>query len=194
MSHTAFIIGSTGLVGSQLLRLLCNNPEFTAIKILVRKPSGFYHHKVQEFVVDFNDKASYAPLLKGDVFFCCIGTTQKQTPDSNLYYTIDHDYPVNFAKAALKANFKQYHFISAIGADAQSRNFYLNTKGKTEQDLLALPFDSITIYRPSVIEGNRAEKRPLEDIANILMRVLNPILIGSWKKYRSIKTAPTRTG
>jgi uncharacterized protein YbjT (DUF2867 family) len=187
MGQRAFIIGSTGLVGSQLLRLLCNSPEFDAITILVRKPSGFHHHKVQEYVVDFNNKESYAPILKGDVFFCCIGTTQKQTPNRDLYYTIDHDYPVNFAQAAYEAHFSQYHFISAIGADANARNFYLKTKGQAERDLLVIPFKGMAIYRPSIIVGSRTQKRPLETLASTFMKLFNPLLIGSWRKYRSIE-------
>lgn len=77
--------------------------------------------------------------------------------------------------------------ISAIGANKDSSTFYIRTKGEVERDLKAVPFESIYIYRPSLLDGERKEKRTVEKISNAVMKVINPLLFGGMKKYRSIK-------
>jgi hypothetical protein len=59
-------------------------------------------------------------------------------------------------------------------------------KGETEDDISKLGFKSIHIYQPSLLTGDRKEKRLLENVAEYIMKIINPLLIGSLKKYRSI--------
>jgi uncharacterized protein YbjT (DUF2867 family) len=186
MSKVAVIAGSSGLVGTELLHQLCALKDYSAIKLLVRRPSGFIHAKVQEFIVDFDHIETFAEHIRGDVFFSCLGSTKAKTPDKRRYYQIDHDFPLHMAEAAIVNGVQQFHLISAIGAAAKSANFYLKMKGETEQDIDRIPFRSKHFYRPSFLAGNREESRMMEKVGLSLFKLINPLLLGGLKKYRSI--------
>ncbi len=186
MTKTAVIIGASGLIGSKLLNQLLHSSDFEKVISLGRKKLKLKHRKLHQEIIDFEDKDTYNSFIKGDVFFCCLGTTQKQTPNRDDYYKIDHDYPVNMANAAVENGINQFHFISAIGADATSGNFYLKTKGETESDLKNAGLKRLFIYQPSLLTGRSHNKRLGERIAAFAMKLINPLLLGSLKKYRSI--------
>jgi uncharacterized protein YbjT (DUF2867 family) len=69
----------------------------------------------------------------------------------------------------------------------KSKLFYNRTKGEVERDLQKMPFESIHIYQPALLDGHRKEERTAEKLMIGFFRLLNPILIGPLKKYRSIK-------
>ncbi|KAA5537228.1 NAD(P)H-binding protein [Taibaiella lutea] len=183
------IIGSSGLVGKELLHQLCDNPAFDAITILVRRPSGIKHPKVKEVVIDFEHLDNYKEHIKGDVVFSCLGTTRSQSPDLKTYYKIDYEYPVKIAWIATENKVKQFHIISAVGAKEKSSNSYLKVKGETEVNISVIKFDSTHFYRPSILIGKRKEPRTMEQIGVAAMKVVNPFLFGGAKKYRSIAAA-----
>jgi uncharacterized protein YbjT (DUF2867 family) len=186
MSKVAIIAGSSGLVGTELLHQLCASKEYSAITLLVRRPSGFIHAKVKEFIVDFDHVENFADHITGDVFFSCLGSTKAKTPDKRRYYQIDHDFPLYMAEVAAANGVQQFHLISAVGAQEKSSNFYLKMKGETERDIDKVPFHSKHFYRPSFLAGNREESRMMEKIGLGLFRLINPLLLEGLKKYRSI--------
>jgi len=184
---TAIIAGAGGLTGSCLLQLLLEKPGYDEVLILVRKELPLKHHKLQQCVIDFDKLDDYGEIIKGDALFCLLGSTKKKTPNLTDYRKVDHDYPVKLAEIALKNKISQYHLMSSIGANSSSSNFYTKTKGETERDITGIGLRSIYIYRPSFLIGNRTEDRPLEKLFVELMKVVNPLLFGGVKKYRSIK-------
>lgn len=184
---TALIYGATGLIGSQLLSLLIESTDYQNIIIFTRKKIGIENKKVQIILDEFDAIKKHKNNLKADHVFCCLGTTRKKTPDKKEYYKIDHDYPLIAAAIAIENNCKHFHLVSSIGANKESLFFYTKTKGKLENDLSFLPFESINIYRPSLLLGQRREKRSAEDISAKILHVLNPALIGPLKKYKGIK-------
>ena len=186
MSKRAIIIGASGLIGKELLTLLLNHEEFESIKVYVRKPLNIKHHKLTEITTDFSKIKELRNSIDGEVIFCCIGSTKSKTPNLNDYRRIDHDYPLFFAKEGLKNGLIQFHLISALGADAKSSNFYTKMKGETEDELKQLSIPSIYIYQPSFLSGNRTEKRPLEKVVLLVMKLIDPLLVGGLKKYQSI--------
>ncbi|ETZ24437.1 NAD-dependent epimerase/dehydratase family protein [Pedobacter sp. V48] len=187
MSKKAILLGATGLIGNNLLAQLLNNPNYSEVLAIGRKKLNIEHPKLKELVVDFDHITQYAADITGDVVFCCLGTTNSKTPDKVQYKKIDYWYPLDIGSIAQNNGATSYHLISSMGADINSSLFYPKTKGEVERDLKAIPFKSIYIYRPSLLDGDRKEKRGAERILIGLMRVLNPLLIGSLKKYRSIK-------
>ena len=144
------------------------------------------HPKLTQIITDFEHLELKKEEIKADVIFCCLGSTQKKTPDLNIYKKIDHDYPLYFAVEGQKNGMQQFHQVSALGANAKSSNFYTKMKGETENDLKKLGIPSLHVYQPSFLRGNRNENRPLEKVFLVLMKVIDPLLIGSLKKYRSI--------
>ncbi|MGV8877963.1 MAG: nucleoside-diphosphate sugar epimerase [Sphingobacteriaceae bacterium] len=143
--------------------------------------------KIKQHIVEFDSLETHADLICGDVVFSCIGSTKAKTPDLTVYKKIDHDYSLKVAEIAIKNGMAQFHLISAIGANCTSSNFYLSMKGETEDDLKKIPFQSIYIYQPALLDGDRKEQRILETIAVKMMRVINPLLLGKLSVYRSIK-------
>lgn len=183
----AIIVGGTGLVGNHLLLQLLDHPEYTKVTALVRKLMPLQHPKLKQLALDFNHLAAYAKQIKGDVVFCALGTTAEKTPDKEEYRKIDYQYPLDIAFIAQQNGISQFHLVSALGANEKSPIFYSKLKGEVERDLKTIPFRSIHIYRPSLLNGERNEKRTAERIMLKLMRIMNPLLTGKRKKYRSIK-------
>jgi uncharacterized protein YbjT (DUF2867 family) len=186
MAYKAIIAGASGLIGSSLLTILLNEPIYTEVTVLVRKKTGITHPKLKEIIVDFDKLDNFIADINGHAIFCCIGTTKNKTPDLPDYYKIEHDYPVKLGQLALKNGVKQYHYVSSIGANKNSSAYYTKFKGQTEYDLQQLNLPSLHIYRPSILTGERKEYRPMEKFTSVMMYIINPLLIGSLKKYRSI--------
>ena len=186
MSYKAVIAGASGLIGSNLLEILLSEPTYIEVTILVRKETGLKHQKLKELVIDFDKLEDYAGEITGHAIFSCLGTTNSKTPDKGLYTKIDHDYTVKLAQLGLKNVVEQFHLISSIGANSKSSTFYLKLKGETEKDIEKVGIKTVHIYQPSQITGGRKEFRLIERISIGVMYLVNPLLMGSLKKYRSI--------
>jgi len=182
----AIIAGASGLIGSNLLQILLDSDAYTEVLTLARKELPVKHPKLRQLVLNFDDLDKYTDEITGHALFCCLGTTRGETPDKAQYRKIDHDYPVKLAQLAHQNNVKQCHIISCIGADTQSANGYLKLKGETENDIKKVGIPALHIYQPSMLTGRKTKRRWDEGLINGLMTVINPLLIGSLKKYRSI--------
>lgn len=187
-AKTAVLLGATGLIGNHLLQLLLQDDHYSTVRALVRRPLPVIHPKLEVQITNFDDHDNFHRALgKGDTIFCCIGTTmEKVKGDKALYRRIDFDIPVHAAQWGVDNGFSQYLVVSAIGADAKSSNFYLHLKGSMETAIHALPYASLHIFRPSLLLGNREEKRKGEKLAQSIMPALSFMLPGSLKKYRAI--------
>jgi uncharacterized protein YbjT (DUF2867 family) len=181
------IAGASGLIGSELLKLLLEDRNIGEVVALIRSPLPVNNSKLLQIIVDFDSLQNWKNVIYGDALYCCLGSTKMKTPDLNDYRRVDHDYPLSLAKIAEENKIPQFHLISALGADRNSKIFYSKLKGDTEADIKSLSIQSIHIYQPSLITGNRKEKRRFEKSMIWIMKLLNPILIGALKKYRSIQ-------
>ena len=186
MGKSAIILGASGLIGSKLLTNLLYNEEFTSVKIFVRKKLYMNHEKLVQIVTNFNDLELIKAEIKADEVFCCLGSTKSKTPDIETYRKIDVEYPLFFATAALANDAKAYHIVTAMGANAKSGNYYSKLKGEVENGLKMLSYSNLNIYRPSFLTGDRTENRPLENVMIPIMKVIDRLLVGKLKKYRSI--------
>jgi uncharacterized protein YbjT (DUF2867 family) len=167
---TALLAGATGLVGRECLRLMLDDPSFTRIVVIARRPHGddISSRRLDWRVVDFTGLDAYHSLFKVDDVICALGTTMKQAGSKARFREVDHGYALAMARLGVAAGASQYLLVSALGADATSRFFYNRVKGETERDIRALPYRSVTIVRPSMLLGNRAEFRLGERIAQRL--------------------------
>jgi len=186
--QTAVVLGSTGLIGSEVLNQLLTDDAFTKVRALVRKPLSISHSKLEVCITDFSNYNDYQTKLgKGDCIFSCIGTTNaKVKGDKALYRTIDFDIPVNAARFGKEAGFHQFLLVSAVGANSKSSIFYSRVKGEVEEVIATFQFKSFHVFRPSVLLGNRNEKRMGERIGKVLFTVFS-FLIPS--KYKGIQAA-----
>ena len=189
MPYKAVIAGASGLIGSCLLELLLASPQYDEVVVLVRKQLPVAHKKLLQVTVDFDHLEDHQALITGHALFCCLGSTRKKTPDLAQYRKIDFDYPLQLAQIAVENRVMHYHLVSALGADPNSSNFYSRMKGEIEAAVKKAGVKCLHIYEPSILTGNRQESRPMERFAISLMNAINPLLIGSLKKYRSIPAA-----
>ena len=183
---TAIVLGATGLTGKALLSKLLLDSTYTSVKSFARKSIELEHPKLIQHTIDFNNLTNYKDLIKGDVVFCCLGTTIKTAGSQEAFKKVDYTYPTEFAKLAKENNITSFYLQSSLGADSKSNNFYLKVKGETEETIRNLKFDSFATFRPSMLLGKREEFRFGEVIGKIMMKALSFIFIGKLKRYKAI--------
>lgn len=212
MGRTAIILGASGLVGAEVLKQLLadkdaseggtqsssNSPvnsakgldqSFEKIKIFVRKPIAIKHPKLEQIIVDFDTIGNYSDSIKGDVIFCCMGTTIATAGSKDAFIKVDHTYALEFAKIAKQNGEVTFLLISSIGAEKSASNFYLKVKGDIEFALEELKFDSLIIVRPSMLLGDRKESRFAESAGKVFMKLFSFAFIGKLKKYKAIEAS-----
>ncbi|MBC7588877.1 MAG: oxidoreductase, partial [Chitinophagaceae bacterium] len=180
---TALLVGATGLTGNLLLQLLLANNDYEKVTVYTRRTLGINHAKLEEKIIDFD---TLNEAVQAEDVFCCLGTTIKKAGSKPAFEKVDYEYPLRIAKLQQQVGSKNFLVISAMGADASSMIFYSRVKGKLENELQQLGYRSLYILRPSLIVGDRKEKRTGEKIGMILSAIINPILIGPLKKYKSV--------
>ncbi len=180
---TALLVGATGLTGNLLLELLLNNNDYQKIIVYTRKTIYISHPKLDQRMIDFNllDTA-----VAADDVYCCLGTTIKQAGSKPAFEKVDFEYPLKIAKLQHGAGSKKFLVISAMGASEKSSIFYSRVKGKLENELQQLGYESLYIFRPSFITGERKEKRTGEFVGLLFMSIINPLLVGPFKKYKAV--------
>lgn len=184
---SALIIGSTGLIGSELVNLLLDSNDYTKVITFVKRDSGIKHPKLTQYVIDFDKPETYKDLVVGDDFFCTIGTTIKKAGSQDAFRKVDFEYPKQFAAFALDNKVKQFLIISSLNADAMSGNFYLKTKGEIQDFLKNCAFESVAVLQPSLLLGNRTEFRLGEKVGAFFMKAFSFVFQGNLKKYKPIE-------
>jgi len=93
---------------------------------------------------------------------------------------------VNAAAIGIGQRYRKFLIISSAGANENSSNFYLHLKGKIENSLKRFPYESISIFQPSVLNGVRKETRFSEQLIQTLMDLFSFIFLGPLRKYHAI--------
>ncbi len=181
MKLTANIIGATGLVGQQLVIQLLNHPEFETVRIFVRRETGLLHPKLDERIIDFDKPESWKHMVQGDVLFSTMGTTIKTAKTKENQYRVDYTYQYEFAKAAAENGVNSYILISSMGANIKSSVFYSRMKGELEDAVAKLHFGKLIVLRPSILDGDRQEKRAGEKFGLMISHFLTRFML---EKYR----------
>jgi uncharacterized protein YbjT (DUF2867 family) len=173
------IAGGTGLTGRLCLERLLENPSISQVFAIGRRPTGREHAKLREVVL-----VDGRPLeaIRVDGFVSCLGTTRKKAGSAEGFLAVDLELPLRLAKELNANGCRVAAVVSALGANPSSPFLYPRTKGRMEQGMEAVGFDSLSLLRPSLIAGSRAEKRTAETLALAALRVLQPILRGPLKE------------
>lgn len=183
---TAIVIGATGLIGNQLVQKLIADERYRAVKVFVRRSLGISNPKLTERIVDFDNIEKWKDEITGDELFSAMGTTIKKAGSKEIQYKIDFTYQYEFAEAASKNGVEKYFLVSSAGASTRAGNFYLKIKGELEERVIHLSFKKIFIFRPSILLGERKEKRRSEEIGASVAMVITSF-IPFLRKYRPIK-------
>ncbi len=178
------ISGASGLVGKIALWHALDDARVDQVVCLGRRPLPIQHPKLEQRVVDF--AAPLSALGNFDAACCALGTTMRIAGSQAAFRAVDHGAVLAFARAAKAAGVRRFALVSSVGANVASGTFYLAVKGEAERDLADMNFPDLTILRPGLIIGARAERRPLENLAQKLAPLFDPVLLGQWRRYRSI--------
>ena len=186
--RSALVVGATGLVGRELGRQLAAEPGFARVVALARRPldegSG---SGVETVIADFDRLEASRDALAASHVFCALGTTIKQAGSQERFRQVDYGYPLRVAELAREAGARHYLLVSALGADPRSRVFYNRVKGEAEAAVSELPFRGVQIFRPSLLLGRRAVRRPGERLAAALLISASGVLVGPARKYRPVQ-------
>ena len=183
-SNTAMVVGSTGLVGRHVVEQL--TAQRIPVIALTRRPVVDFPDGSEQLLVDFNALLGGAELPACQHLYICLGTTIRRAGSRAAFRKVDLDYTVAVAERARASGATMLTLVSSVGANARSANFYLRTKGEVEDALLGLGFAAVNIFRPGLLTGARAQRRMLEGIAQNMAKVVDPILVGGLRRYRSV--------
>jgi uncharacterized protein YbjT (DUF2867 family) len=184
--RVAVIAGASGLVGSDCLQRLLQSRDYDRVISLVRRPLDLDNPRLQQITANF---AELPPLpgRAGAAVFCALGTTMRLAGSREAFRAVDFGASFAVAKAAAAAGAHQFLVVSSIGANPESHAFYLRVKGELEEALKPLPFKSLHIFRPSLLVGQRAEKRAGERVGAVVAKALDFAFVGKMKKYSAIE-------
>jgi uncharacterized protein YbjT (DUF2867 family) len=179
------IFGATGLIGGSLLEQCLEDNEISEVKIFVRQHIDNQHIKLRQIIATFDNINTVSSEITGDVVFNCLGTTLKKAGSEAAQYTIDCEYPVKIAQLAAANGVACMVNVSSVGA-SETGNFYLKTKADMENGVRNAIGEKAYFTRPSFLVGNRKEMRIGEKIGTYITLIINPLLLGEWRKYRAI--------
>src|SRR6202166_519726 len=186
----ATVIGSTGLTGAFLVRDLLADSAITKVMSVSRRSLNVSNAKLTEVLIsDLADLPTIQSKIRGELYFCCLGTTIKAAGSKENFEKVDHAAVVDFAKIAKAHDAKSFTLVSAMGANANSMLFYNRVKGRTEDDVKALGLRSLIIFRPALLVGPRAEYRLGERLAT---KTIAPL--PRWLPTRIQKSLMTKAG
>ena len=186
---TALVLGATGMVGTELVKLLSSKKYYQTINLLTRRPLNLSDPTINQQVIDFNQLEQYTDLFQVQDIYICLGTTIKKAKTKEAFRKVDYEYVVEAAKLAKRGNIEKLLIITAAGADPKSRVFYSRVKGEVEEALKNMELHSLHIFRPSLLLGNRNEFRLGEAVMGKASSVLTKVMIGPLRPYRPIHAA-----
>ena len=191
--RTALVAGATGLVGSEVVAQLLQDPRVARVIAVGRRPMGIQHERLLQLTASFDDAEALKRLFLSvpgeiDDAYCCLGTTRKKAGSAEAFIAVDYTAVVHFADAARSRGAQRLLLVSSLGADPRSGMLYARTKGEAEAAVQQLGFSAVAIARPSILDGERAEDRPGERLGLTVGRAL-AALVGRERRFAPIPAA-----
>lgn len=184
-SKTALLVGASGLVGRDLIRFILESNYYAKVISLGRTSLSLQDERLEEHLIDFKQLSSYEELIQADDIFCTLGTTLRKAKSIENFFKVDFSYPLEVATIAHKNGATRFFVVTSLGANTQSKNYYLRAKGELEKALEKIPFESLHIFRPSLLVGDREEIRWKEDLMRVLMTAFAPFIPARYKGIQS---------
>lgn len=188
------MLGASGAVGGEVVNALAALPELTALTLLNRRMLNLTGDHISQHTVNVQDPETYHAFLPGHTAAICtlgIGEPSKTHPDT--FVAIDKTAVLAFASACKAAGVRHFSILSAVGANSQSRVFYLRIKGELEAGLIALNFERLSIFQPSMILTPTNRYGFSQALMLAVWPKLSALLVGGLRKYRGVKVATLGT-
>ena len=159
------ITGATGMVGEGVLLECLEHPEVTEVLCVNRKPTGRSHPRLKEYIVpEFLNLGDHDEMLKGyNACFYCAGVSSLGMKEAD-YYRITYETTLHFARVVLQQDPQMtFIYVSGAGTDSseKGRIMWARVKGKTENDLMKLPFKKVYNFRPGFMKATDGQKNIL---------------------------------
>ena len=192
----AIILGTTGMIGEGVLHKSLEHPDVESVLVINRKPCGVEHEKLKEIIhKDFFDLSPIRNQLDGyNACFFCLGVSSVGMKE-DAYRKLTYDLTLNFAKTVLELNNSMtFTYVSGAGTDSseQGRSMWARVKGKTENDLMKMPFQDAYVFRPGFIQPMKGIKSSTK-LYDTIYRVIAP-LYPLLKHLPSVVTSSVQLG
>ena len=188
-SYNIIMLGATGAVGGEALKTLLTMKGISKISLLGRRAiddltkSFIHQHKIDIF-----DPSTYESIVAGhDTAICTLGVGEPSKASKEDFIKIDKTAVYDFAKSCKDAGVKHFSLLASVGINAESKSFYLRTKGELVEELKALNFHRLSIFEPSMILTPTNRYGFSQWLTLKIWPIISPLLAGSAKKYRGIK-------
>ena len=183
------LAGSTGFLGNDILKELGGIESQTVA--LSRRVIPNLPDNAQELIIDFDNlseleipNVNHVYLSLGyPLYYHNVMGFMSDSLKKDLYL-VEFTYHLEIAKKAKEAGAKGISLISAVGANSNSKNYYLKTKGMLEEEIIKLGFESTNIFQPGHLRGNKFRLDIV--LADLISIIFDPFLHGPLKKFRSI--------
>jgi uncharacterized protein YbjT (DUF2867 family) len=183
------LFGASGMVGQGVLRECLLDPDVESVVALSRSAVGRQHPKLRELLhSDFLDFSAIESQLAGfDACFFCLGVSSAGMSEED-YQRITYGFTLAAARVLARLNPNMtFIYVSGTATDSseRGRSMWARVKGKTENELLRLPFHAAYMFRPGVIvplHGVQSRTR-LYRTFYLLLGPLLPALQGRFPKY-----------
>lgn len=186
----AIILGSTGAVGTELTKALIAMPQIDSVKLLVRRahtdPAILASSKISQEIVDIFKVENYKRFIQHDLAFSTLGIGETSKTTREEYVKVDFDCVRAFAQACRENGVHHFSSLGAVGANRNSKIFYVKVKGDLEQALRECHFPKLSLFRPSMLMTPTNRYGLTQGILLQVMPLIDPLLIGGLRKYRSI--------
>lgn len=185
------LVGATGLVGRRVIELSSAGDEARIVGIARREAPLPPGARMEMFVAETDKWAEVFEAVRPRALICALGATMKKAGgDEAAFRAVDFDLVLATAQAAHRAGVPNMVLVSAAGAHARSKSFYMRVKGEAEEAVSRVGFKRLDILHPGLLRGERVDDlRFAERAAIIAAPLIDPLLSGTWERFRSIDAA-----
>ena len=186
------MLGASGAVGGQAVNALLAMAELKRLTLLGRReialPAAAKSNAVTQHVIDIDATDTWASLVGGhDCAVCTLGVGQPSQMTKAEFVHIDKDVVIAFATICKQAGVKHFELLGAAGADSKSRSFYLRLKGELRDALVALNFERLSLFQPSMILTPTNRYGITQALTLAFWPGLSHLMLGPMRKFRGIR-------
>jgi hypothetical protein len=185
MKIRAIVTGATGMVGEGVLHECLLHNDVDEVLVITRRTCGIKHPKLKEIIhANFFDITPVKDQLKNyNACFFCLGVTSLGKKEDE-YYNLTYTLTMHVAETLSSQNHDMtFCYISGAGTDSTEKGklMWARIKGKTENDLMKLPFRNICNFRPGLMKPTKGLKHTLGFYKFIVW--LYPVLKAAFPKF-----------
>ncbi|MFZ9395112.1 MAG: NAD(P)H-binding protein [Erythrobacter sp.] len=190
------LVGASGLIGRAVIEACIGRSDVRLVAIARREMKLPKGARMELFVAEPEKWGEVFEALRPTALISALGTTWKKSGASEeAFRAVDQHLVMSTARAAHAAGVQRMVAVSSVGANPLAKNFYLRVKGEVEAELSKVGFKRLDLLRPGLLRGARdGDHRLGERLGIIASPLIDPLLGGKWRQYRSIHASEVAEG